>query len=248
MTIPLVPVPSPLLQRALAALAPAQPLAACRAVISLRADDALAPLVGVPAALGCSEVELVTSNESSRIVVRTAAGERVLNVELRRAADAFFSTADVPMLAYTVERWQLDHAVWDELLPRAARGSLPGRVLTVRGYGRRGRSIAWRARALGMDVQIEAAAPHDMLDALYDGFEAAGTRAPGTLVDTLDEVRGPFAVPAAVPPGLTDEVCALAALALAALAGAATPNARERIATACEASFADLLLAVRSAE
>jgi hypothetical protein len=243
----------PLLRRAVAALSPRKPLAGCTAKISILAEDDLPELSEVLQALACSKVDVATSQAPSRILLHTSSGTRELRLELRRNGDdPALSTADFPVVAYLLERWYLDFRVWDALLPRAARGSLPGRVLTINGYRRRGRLIAWRARQLGLRVQIEESDPCRMLDAVFDGFKpcAATPDAPDLMLDTLADDADIFGVPATVPRGLADELTALSAFVLAAL-GTFEPDGRgpedyRQLIEPCNRRLVDLILELKA--
>jgi hypothetical protein len=244
----------PLLRRAVAALSPQRPLAGCTAKISILAEDDLPELSEVLQALACSKVDVVASKAPSRILLCTSSGTRELRLELRRNGDdAALSTADFPVVAYLLERWYLDFHVWDVLLPRAARGSLPGRVLTINGYRSRGRLIAWRARQLGLRVQIEESDPQRMLDAIFDGFKpcAATLNAPDLTIDTLTDGTGIFEVPTTLPRGLADELTALSVFVLAAL-GTFEPDGRgpedyRQLIEPCNRRLVDLILELKAA-
>ena len=188
---------------------------------------------------------MLAGEAPSRLLLHTPSGTRQLRLELQRRGgeDAALSTADFPAVAYLLERWYLDFRVWDALLPRAARGSLPGRLLIVRGYRRRGRSIAWRARQLGLRVQIEDDDPRRMLDALFDGFAACAPPAatPDLMVDTLTD-GDMFAAPEAVPRGLADELSALAAFVVTAFADAAGFAEDRPIIETCDQLLLNLML------
>jgi hypothetical protein len=167
-------------------------------------------------------------DQRSRITVRKAKSYYDLLLEVPPAAelghhDRVLSTASIPAFSFLLERWQLDHLVWDALLPHKARGSLPGRCLLIHGYDYRGRSIAWRARAIGMNVLVAEGDLQRRLDASYDGFEIFTEGAPpdhiAVYTHAFEGAAGlcPFAPPSSVPVALTDEYMALSAIALSAI-------------------------------
>lgn len=240
----------PLLKHAIAMLAPRQPLRGCSARIRLRQGDCLAELVEVPGWLGCAHVETSGSQGTSNVVLDTPTSQYLLRIELRRTEPAeMLSTADFPVLSYLIERWHLDYALWDALLPRGTAASLPGRRLIVDGYGRRGRSVAWRARQLGLRVTVQERDSARLLDAVFDGFTTClSPSADGSLyLDASDHASdGAFAIPSNIPPGLADELLALCAFVLSELASAeddlTTDAGRVRLVDDCSRSLTNLIL------
>jgi hypothetical protein len=242
----------PVLQRTLSLYAPQRPLERVAAIVRRNADDRFDTLAEIVGELGCPDIEIEHTRAPTHVVLRTTSALRELRIELQPSGGGeILSTAEFPIMTYLLERWQLDYRVWEELLPRDAKGSLPGRILTVRGYGRRGSLIARRAREIGLNVRIEESDPHRMLDALYDGFAPRGLADPigGLVIDTLTDRDGPFALPAVVPSGLADETSALATVALTALSTCgeemAAHEGRRRVIEMCDRSLAGIIIQYR---
>lgn len=139
------------------------------------------------------------------------------------SGDSSFALAQVPLLRHLLRHWMEDFELWDQLLPRHASHSLPGRALCVYGYGISGRRVAWRARELGMLVTVAEAEPQLLIAAAMDGF--ATTRPQD--VDPRPGLLRVFTVPGAttqgidlsgfpetIPAGLADEFTATTVLSL----------------------------------
>jgi D-3-phosphoglycerate dehydrogenase len=103
--------------------------------------------------------------------------------------------------AHIVVRWPSDFSTWESLLPRHARGSLPGRRLFIERYDDEGRRIAQRARELGLrPIVVEDDGPR-RIDAILDGFSTVSSydaKSRDLVVTRQRSVAG-------VPSGLADE-------------------------------------------
>ncbi len=173
-----------------------------------------------------------------------------------RAGETAFSTASIPAVSFLLERWVLDHALWDWILPRGAEGSLPGRTIVVNGYDRAGQLIAWRASGMGMHVLVRESDPQRLLDALYNGFE---TISPHIEVGDLALRQGALEVPAdllslapsdGIPRGMADEMAAVCLIALFVLRETGQRDQRQwtenRVIRVCNRLVLDALCATRT--
>jgi phosphoglycerate dehydrogenase-like enzyme len=243
------------------ALAREQPLRACRVGIpEARAAD-LPQLRRLAATLGAKVAQ--RTGPSDRIELETPSSRFAVQTELDPDRVVDGPGADVPIIAIRavrdlVERWQMDYALWEHLLPRGGKGSLPGRLLHIVGYGPRGRLIAWRGRELGMRILVQDTSPRRRLDALGDGFSLAHGRAAGgsELMVRTGESGGDAASPLLRPPdsipvGLSDELASAVAIVFAVLQTGATrqhPSAESRrssLIEVCDTLLVDTLLTAR---
>ncbi|HEX3128036.1 MAG TPA: NAD(P)-dependent oxidoreductase, partial [Thermoanaerobaculia bacterium] len=254
--IPIVARPGPVLRQALRRIEERRPFEGCGVRLPPRLARDLPALSAALEALGVA----VDAAGSGRVELSTSSGTLWLGVDVESPApepEAAFSLASLPTLRVLRERWRVDWRAWDLLLPRHARGSLPGRRLVVEGYGPRGRRIAWRARALGVEVLVAETSTARRLEALFDGFEAPGGAsadgADGDLILATGETDTPahpvFGPVEGIPPGLADETAAAVLLALAGLRAAAgrDPFPAEEVAAACDRELAESVLAARGA-
>jgi phosphoglycerate dehydrogenase-like enzyme len=235
----------PLLAAAVRRLHPDHPLAGRRAIVELGGEPRLAVLIEALLQLGAAGAKTAPSAGPARVVLHGGPGDIELGLDLARPGEAGApSVAGLTILSWLADRWRLDFDTWTALLPDGrGGGSLPGRRLTVVGYGDRGRSIAWRAREIGACVAVRDPDPRHQLDALHDGFECAPPGARSDLtVDALDSGSGPPSL-ADAGDGLIDAVCAAAVLMLA---GLAAPGANPRaVARDSDRALSDLLLSDR---
>lgn len=125
----------------------------------------------------------------------------------------------LPTMVRLVERYPADAGVWRRLLADHRDTSFAGKRLRITGYSEPARLIAWRARQLGMIVEVADPKPLRQLDVLLDGFELAGAdaEAPALVVDTAERDLGGELVVERTAAGL-------AVLCAAAAAPAAPPG------------------------
>jgi D-3-phosphoglycerate dehydrogenase len=139
-----------------------------------------------------------------------------LGATVEPAASTGVDALAVAPFARIHARWGSDFAALDALLPRYARGSLPGRRLLVRSYDDDQRRVAQRMRALGMDVGVVEDDPQRRLEAILDGFATLASSAASPHDLRLDPLP-----PLGVPAGLADEETAAT---LALLVATAVPS------------------------
>lgn len=248
-----------LIRKVLGILAPRQPFRGYVPQITTRSRKELPEIGTALKMLGSTKVEWIQSDQQ-HIALKNRSYTTELLLQLSPSSnlenhEGDFSIARVPSLAFLLDRWQIDYMLWDYLLPRAARGSLPGRTIHIHGYGRRGKLIAWKARAIGMRTIVAEGNLQSRLDALYDGFQTVSAEAHSTNQDHLvvrtdpkDIGSGinPFIPPLSYPLGLAEEVSSLSIIALYVLHSIKSVQNREphsdTIVSICDKLFLDVLV------
>ena len=250
----------PLLRKAVDRLMPYNSLLGCSIRVSSRIERELPNVKSAITAMKCRELRIVL-DERPVIFLDTPDKTMEVFVEFPPASAGrgnrlAFSTAWVPALSFLLERWQLDYALWDYLLPKNGVGSLPGKRLLVRGFNVTGRSVAWRGREIGMKVMVVDSDPRRLLDASYDGFEAFAERPPqaSLTIDTDRLSNGDgltlLQKPTAIPSGLSDEVATLVVISLHVLRNLEMCPIQQQVQhdanTICDQLLVDLIASERT--
>jgi hypothetical protein len=187
--------------------------------------EAIAPIA---TCLGAT-VEAADASEADAFALRLRGprSERVLALDLVGKASSLhspslLSLARLRATRFLLERVALDYQIFFDLLDNDKASALAGKTLAVTGYCENNIALCFRARALGLRVQVNDHDPVRQLHAMCDGFERLDSRStrprfevsPAAVKEAID-ARARSRDPALFI-AIRDEFLALVALALLA--------------------------------